>query len=105
MTSKKILSCAGLLTMAGALCVLSPAPSRAADLTAPSYGQWGFDLSGRDTAVRPGDDFFGYANGTYLQRAWRDAHAGRVHAANDPERALQMFGAHEFGHKVDPGMY
>lgn len=43
--------------------------------------------------------------GTYLQRAWRDAHAGRVHAANDPERALQMFGAHEFGHKVDPGMY
>ena len=44
-------------------------------------------------------------NGTYLQRAWRDAHAGRVHAANDPERALQMFGAHEFGHKVDPGMY
>jgi 3-hydroxy-9,10-secoandrosta-1,3,5(10)-triene-9,17-dione monooxygenase len=45
------------------------------------------------------------ANGTYLQRAWRDAHAGRVHAANDPERALQMFGAHEFGHKVEPGMY
>ncbi|MGA8257595.1 MAG: 3-hydroxy-9,10-secoandrosta-1,3,5(10)-triene-9,17-dione monooxygenase oxygenase subunit [Nocardioides sp.] len=44
-------------------------------------------------------------NGTYLQRAWRDAHAGRVHAANDPERALQVFGAHEFGHNVDPGMY
>ncbi|MDN5746406.1 MAG: flavin-dependent monooxygenase, partial [Nocardioidaceae bacterium] len=45
------------------------------------------------------------AEGTYLQRAWRDAHAGRVHAANDPERALQMYGACEFGHKVDPGMY
>jgi 3-hydroxy-9,10-secoandrosta-1,3,5(10)-triene-9,17-dione monooxygenase len=45
------------------------------------------------------------ANGTPLQRAWRDAHAGRVHAANDPERALQMYGAAEFGHKVDPGMY
>ena len=45
------------------------------------------------------------ANGTYLQRAWRDAHAGRVHAANDPERALQMYGMAEFGHKVDPGMY
>lgn len=45
------------------------------------------------------------AEGTYLQRTWRDAHAGRVHAANDPERALQMYGAHEFGHKVDPGMY
>ena len=45
------------------------------------------------------------AQGTYLQRAWRDAHAGRVHAANDQERALQMYGAHEFGHKIDPGMY
>ncbi|WP_310529903.1 3-hydroxy-9,10-secoandrosta-1,3,5(10)-triene-9,17-dione monooxygenase oxygenase subunit [Nocardioides sp.] len=45
------------------------------------------------------------AEGTYLQRAWRDAHAGRVHAANDPERALKMFGELEFGHKIDPGMY
>lgn len=45
------------------------------------------------------------AEGTYLQRAWRDAHAGRVHAANDQERALKMFGDLEFGHKIDPGMY
>ncbi|MFS3129581.1 3-hydroxy-9,10-secoandrosta-1,3,5(10)-triene-9,17-dione monooxygenase oxygenase subunit [Nocardioides sp. Bht2] len=45
------------------------------------------------------------AEGTYLQRAWRDSHAGRVHAANDPERALKMFGDVEFGHKIDPGMY
>lgn len=45
------------------------------------------------------------AEGTYLQRAWRDAHAGRVHAANDPERALVMYGSLEFGHKIDPGMY
>jgi 3-hydroxy-9,10-secoandrosta-1,3,5(10)-triene-9,17-dione monooxygenase len=45
------------------------------------------------------------AEGTYLQRTWRDAHAGRVHAANDPERALQMYGAQQFGHKIDPGMY
>ncbi len=45
------------------------------------------------------------AEGTYLQRAWRDAHAGRVHAANDPERALKMHGELEFGHKIDPGMY
>lgn len=45
------------------------------------------------------------ATGSALQRAWRDAHAARAHAANDPERALQLFGAHEFGIKVDPGMY
>src|SRR5690606_873144 len=45
------------------------------------------------------------AEGTYLQRAWRDAHAGRVHAANDQERALKMFGDLAFGHKIDPGLY
>ena len=32
-----------------------------------------------------------------LQRFWRDAHAGRVHAANDAERAYVMYGNHEFG--------
>lgn len=37
------------------------------------------------------------ASGTPIQRFWRDAHAGRVHAINDPERALSMFGQGEFG--------
>ncbi|WP_183098705.1 3-hydroxy-9,10-secoandrosta-1,3,5(10)-triene-9,17-dione monooxygenase oxygenase subunit [Nocardioides pelophilus] len=45
------------------------------------------------------------ARGGYLQRAWRDAHAGRVHAANDPERALRMYGADQLGLRVEPGMY
>lgn len=31
------------------------------------FGTWGFDLAGRDTAVKPGDDFNEYANGTYLR--------------------------------------
>ncbi|HEY1623211.1 MAG TPA: flavin-dependent monooxygenase [Streptosporangiaceae bacterium] len=35
--------------------------------------------------------------GTPIQRFWRDAHAGRVHAINDPERALSMYGRGEFG--------
>jgi 3-hydroxy-9,10-secoandrosta-1,3,5(10)-triene-9,17-dione monooxygenase len=37
------------------------------------------------------------ANGTPLQRFWRDAHAGRVHAANDAERAYVAYGNGEFG--------
>ncbi|MFI1914410.1 3-hydroxy-9,10-secoandrosta-1,3,5(10)-triene-9,17-dione monooxygenase oxygenase subunit [Nocardia sp. NPDC020380] len=37
------------------------------------------------------------ANGTPLQRFWRDAHAGRVHASQDPERAYVMYGTHAFG--------
>ena len=32
------------------------------------YGTWGVDLDGRDMAVKPGDDFYRYANGTWLQR-------------------------------------
>ncbi|WP_185981822.1 3-hydroxy-9,10-secoandrosta-1,3,5(10)-triene-9,17-dione monooxygenase oxygenase subunit [Skermania sp. ID1734] len=44
------------------------------------------------------------ANGTPLQRFWRDAHAGRVHAANDPERAYMMFGSGEFGLPISDTM-
>ena len=34
----------------------------------PHYGSWGFDALGRDTKVKPGDDFFRYANGGYVDR-------------------------------------
>ena len=40
--------------------------------------------------------------GTPIQRFWRDAHAGRVHAINDPERALTMFGRGELGLQILP---
>jgi 3-hydroxy-9,10-secoandrosta-1,3,5(10)-triene-9,17-dione monooxygenase len=40
--------------------------------------------------------------GTPIQRFWRDAHAGRVHAINDPERALSMYGRGEFGLRIQP---
>ena len=47
-----------------------PRPAVPADpgVTTPHYGSWGFDLSGRDTSVKPGDNFFRYANGTYVDR-------------------------------------
>jgi putative endopeptidase len=38
------------------------------DLSAHRYGAWGVDLTGRDLGVRPGDDFFAYANGAYFAR-------------------------------------
>jgi 3-hydroxy-9,10-secoandrosta-1,3,5(10)-triene-9,17-dione monooxygenase len=44
------------------------------------------------------------ATGTPIQRYWRDAHAGRVHAINDPERALSMYGSAELGLKVSEAM-
>src|SRR6516162_7511820 len=36
----------------------------AEDLTkATTYGTWGYDLSARDLSVKPGDDFYRYAEG------------------------------------------
>ena len=34
----------------------------------PQYGNWGFDTAGADFKTKPGDDFFRYANGTWLDR-------------------------------------
>ena len=42
--------------------------------------------------------------GTPVERAWRDAHAGSVHVANDPERALAMYGRGAFGLPVEDNL-
>src|SRR5262245_41663005 len=34
----------------------------------PMYGAWGFDTAGADHATRPGDDFFRFANGGWIDR-------------------------------------
>lgn len=39
-------------------------------------------------------------SGTPIQRFWRDAHAGRVHAINDPEKVRVMYGQFELGMKI-----
>ena len=60
-------------------------------------------VNGTAQAVRAVDLLFDNSGGralkagTPLQRFWRDAHAGRLHAINDPERSLSMFGRGEFG--------
>ena len=65
-------------------------------------------VTGTGQAIRAVDLLFENSGGralklgTPIQRFWRDAHAGRVHAINDPERALTMFGRGEFGHDVPP---
>lgn len=42
--------------------------------------------------------------GSPLERAWRDAHAGSVHVANDVERTLAMYGKHAFGLVVEDNL-
>ena len=74
----------------------------------PQYGAWGFDTAGMDAKTRPGDDFFRYANGTWLDNtqipgdkpavslrlAMTDRTEGRLHeimeaAANKPPADLE----------------
>ena len=39
-----------------------------AQVTPKTFGAWGVDLSARDVAIKPGDDFFRYANGAWYDR-------------------------------------
>jgi putative endopeptidase len=40
-------------------------PVKPADADRPQIGDFGFDMAGRDTAVKPGADFYDYANGAW----------------------------------------
>ncbi len=42
-------------------------PAAAPAAPKPELGTYGFDSSGMDSAVKPGDNFFEYANGTWLR--------------------------------------
>ena len=46
--------------------LLAIAPSSA--WSAPKFGDWGYDPTAMDTAVKPGDDFFAYVNGAWDKR-------------------------------------
>src|SRR3954468_2930027 len=58
----------------------TPAGATAASLASPKYGAWGFDASGMDRSVKPGDDFFRYADGAWFDRT--EIPADRVRYGN-----------------------
>ncbi len=58
----------------------SAEPPEAPSLASPRYGTWGFDLSGMDHSVKPGDDFFKFANGKWAERT--EIPADRVRYGN-----------------------
>ena len=71
------------------------------------YGAWGFDLIGMDTKTHPGDDFFRYANGTWLDRiqipGTKPAYSLRVVMSDFTEKRLrEMFLAGEVNLKGQP---
>ncbi|WP_158912522.1 M13 family metallopeptidase, partial [Caulobacter sp. S45] len=58
----------------------SPDETANTALATPHYGSWGFDAGGQDRAVKPGDDFFRYANGGFVDRTAIPADRTRVGA-------------------------
>ena len=58
-------------TVVAAAIALALTPAWAADAPpktpAPKYGPWGVDYADMDKSVKPGDDFFAYAEGTWLR--------------------------------------
>ena len=67
-------------------------------------------VRGTERAIDAVDLMFKNSGGTSLktgnpvERAWRDAHAGSVHAANDAERWLAMYGKGAFGLEIQDAM-
>jgi endothelin-converting enzyme/putative endopeptidase len=54
----------GVLLVAGAALVIA---SPASSAPKAAYGSWGVEMKDMDPGVKPGDDFFAYAEGTWLK--------------------------------------
>ena len=53
---------------ASLIILLTVAATLAEPVAKPQYGAWGFDTEGADLKTKPGDDFFRYASGAWLDR-------------------------------------
>ena len=69
MLDRRVNVLGSLLLAACLTCSVGQAEESADRAGKPLYGGWGFDVAGADFATRPGDNFFRYANGTWLDRA------------------------------------
>ena len=59
----------------------------AESLVSPKFGTWGFDLSGMDRSVKPGDDFYKFASGKWAERTEIPADRSR-YGSGDTLQAL-----------------
>src|SRR3569623_144849 len=55
-------------TTAATMPAATPAVATSQAKEKPQYGTYGFDTAGMDTKVKPGDSFYRYANGTWLDK-------------------------------------
>ncbi|MEO8742249.1 MAG: M13 family metallopeptidase N-terminal domain-containing protein, partial [Lysobacteraceae bacterium] len=57
-----------LAAACAAVCIAGTAHAINTANTKPLYGNWGFDLANMDKSIKPGDDFFRYANGAWIDK-------------------------------------
>ena len=82
-----------IVTLAGlALAALTARAESAAPTAKPQYGEHGFDAAGADPATKPGDDFFRYVNGRWIDQtaipADKPAYSLRLAMSDLTERRL-----------------
>jgi putative endopeptidase len=65
MTSRPIIAAAAALLLT-ALEIPAPLGAQSRPAVKPALGTFGIDTAQMDTAVKPGDDFFAYVNGTWI---------------------------------------
>ena len=59
-----------LLALAGIILAgLTLSATLLPDTLKPTFGAWGIDLTGMDSSVQPGDDFYTYVNGVWDTKA------------------------------------
>jgi len=65
--SRRVLIAGAAFGVAAASIAFSLDTSFAAPTGKPQIGAWGVDLAGMDRSVKPGDDFYRYAGGTWMK--------------------------------------
>jgi putative endopeptidase len=81
------------VTMLALLCLAAAPPGQAPrEAAKPQFGTFGYDATGEDRKTRPGDDFFRYVNGGWVDRtqipADKPAYTLRVQMTETIERRL-----------------
>ncbi|THD36400.1 MAG: M13 family peptidase [Sphingomonas sp.] len=71
-----------LIRLTAGAAALAIALPTVGQVTKPKYGAFGVDLTSEDRSVRPGDDFWSYANGAWAKRTEIPADKGAVGYGN-----------------------
>jgi putative endopeptidase len=68
MLTRRAIGASSVALLAGCATGTATSEEAAAPRAPAAIGAWGVDLTARDESVKPGDDFFRYSNGAWMQR-------------------------------------